>query len=107
MSENMAGVKVAVIYRNDDAYRRVSVILFVKEAASKGIEVVYEGTFTKRFFDGLLRSVDRFQTGGRRHDILPSHLLSARFRYPETGKRYGDMSRRSFGVDGMDGYSYP
>ena len=46
ISANMAGAKVAVIYRNDDAYSQGIRDTFVSEAADKGLEVVYEGTFT-------------------------------------------------------------
>ena len=47
MAENYADAKVAVIYRNDDAYSQGIRDTFVSEAAAKNIEVVYEGTFTK------------------------------------------------------------
>ena len=43
-AENFAGAKVGVIYRNDDAYSQGIRDTFVKEAAAKGVEVVYEGT---------------------------------------------------------------
>ena len=46
ISANMAGAKVAVIYRNDDAYSQGIRDTFVAEAAAKNLEVVYEGTFT-------------------------------------------------------------
>ena len=45
-AENFAGAKVGVIYRNDDAYSQGIRDTFVKEAADKNVEVVYEGTFT-------------------------------------------------------------
>ena len=46
IADNMTGAKVAVIYRNDDAYSQGIRDTFVAEAAAKGLEVVYEGTFT-------------------------------------------------------------
>ncbi|MEI3101213.1 MAG: ABC transporter substrate-binding protein [Oscillospiraceae bacterium] len=46
MGTNMADTKVAVIYRNDDAYSQGIRDTFVAEAANQGLEVVYEGTFT-------------------------------------------------------------
>ena len=41
MADNMSGAKVAVIYRNDDAYSQGIRDTFVAEAAAKGLEVVY------------------------------------------------------------------
>ena len=46
MAENYAGAKIAIIYRNDDAYSQGVRDAFVKEADSKGLSVVYQGTFT-------------------------------------------------------------
>ena len=45
MAQHFADAKVAVIYRNDDAYSQGIHDTFVSEAAAKGIEVVYEGGF--------------------------------------------------------------
>ena len=47
MAENMPDAKIAIIYRNDDAYSQGIHDTFVTEAAAKGLNVVYEGTFTK------------------------------------------------------------
>ena len=44
--EHMPESKLAVIYRNDDAYSQGIRDTFVQEAADKGMEVVYQGTFT-------------------------------------------------------------
>ena len=47
IAENMTGAKVAVIYRNDDAYSQGIRDTFVKEAEAKGaFEIVSETTFT-------------------------------------------------------------
>ena len=46
MAENMAGAKIAVIYRNDDAYSQGIRDTFVSQAKANSLEVVYEGTFT-------------------------------------------------------------
>lgn len=48
MAENMSGAKVAVIYQNDIAYSQGIRDTFVAEAEAKSLEVVYEGTFTRR-----------------------------------------------------------
>ena len=46
MAENFADAKIAVIYRNDDAYSQGIRDAFVKEAGDKGLSIVYQGTFT-------------------------------------------------------------
>ena len=46
MVDNMADAKVAVIYRNDDAYSQGIRDTFIARANEKGMNVVYEGTFT-------------------------------------------------------------
>ena len=47
MAENFAGAKVAIIYRNDDAYSQGIHDSFKAEAADKNaFEIVYEGAFT-------------------------------------------------------------
>ncbi len=46
IAENMPDAKIAVLYRNDDAYSQGIHDTFVKEATEKGMSVVYEGTFT-------------------------------------------------------------
>ena len=46
IAENMPDSKIAIIYRNDDAYSQGIRDTFVEEAEAKGLEVVTEGTFT-------------------------------------------------------------
>ena len=58
----MAGAKVAVIYRNDDAYSQGIRDTFVKEAEAKGaFEIVSETTFTDSDRHRLLRAAHRRQ----------------------------------------------
>ena len=45
--ENMPDAKVAVIYKNDDAYSQGIRDTFKAEADAKGLAVVYEGTFNE------------------------------------------------------------
>lgn len=47
MADKMADAKIAVIYRNDDAYSQGIHDKFIEEAKAKKLDVVYEGTFTK------------------------------------------------------------
>ena len=88
MAENFADAKIAVIYRNDDAYSQGIRDAFVKEAGDKGLSIVYQGTFTTRYRLRLLRSARRC-ADCRRRPRLPSHLLSARFRHLRAGQGHG------------------
>ena len=101
MSENMAGVKVAVIYRNDDAYSQGIRDTFVKEAASKGIEVVYEGTFTKDSSTDFSVQLTASRQAGADTIFLPIYYQPASVIL----KQAKDMGYEPtfFGVDGMDG----
>ena len=47
ISQNMPGAKVAIIYKNDDAYSQGVRDTFVAEAANVGLEVVSETTFNE------------------------------------------------------------
>ena len=84
MAENFADAKIAVIYRNDDAYSQGIRDAFVKEAGDKGLSIVYQGTYLLQ----LLRSARRC-ADCRRRPRLPSHLLSARFRDLRAGQGHG------------------
>ncbi len=101
MSENMAGVKVAVIYRNDDAYSQGIRDTFVKEASSKGIEVVYEGTFTKDSSTDFSVQLTASRQAGADTIFLPIYYQPASVIL----KQAKDMGYEPtfFGVDGMDG----
>ena len=75
IAENMAGAKVAIIYRNDDAYSQGIRDTFVKEAEAKGaFEIVSETTFTDSHLHRLHRSAHRRQER-RRGRRVPPHLL--------------------------------
>ena len=77
IAQNMPDAKIAVLYRNDDAYSQGIHDTFVKEATDKGMAVVYEGTFTN---DAAGRCPDC-----RRRPGVHAHLLSARFHHPGSG----------------------
>ena len=69
-----------MIYRNDDAYSQGIRDTFVKQAESKGLEVVYEGTFTKDTQTDFSVQLTGAQSAGSRR-ALPAHLLPARLRH--------------------------
>ncbi len=101
MAENMQGIKVAVIYRNDDAYSQGIRDTFVKEAAAKGIEVVYEGTFTKDTATDFSVQLTAARQAGADTVFLPIYYQPASVIL----KQANDMGYTPtfFGVDGMDG----
>ena len=86
--ENMPDAKIAIIYRNDDAYSRGIHDTFVTEAAAKGLNVVYEGTFTKDTATDFSVQLTGAQSAGA-DLVFPAHLLPARLRHPQPGQCHG------------------
>ena len=102
MAENFAGAKVAVIYRNDDAYSQGIRDTFVKEATDKGaFEVVYEGTFTNDTASDFSVQLAGAQNAGADLVFLPIYYQPASIIFSQA-KAMG-YAPTFFGVDGMDG----
>ena len=101
MGANMAGTKVAVIYRNDDAYSQGIRDTFVAEAPNQGIEVVYEGTFTKDTATDFSVQLTAAQSAGADTVFLPIYYQPASVILAQA-KAMG-YAPTFFGVDGMDG----
>ena len=101
MGANMAGAKVAVIYRNDDAYSQGIRDTFVAEAANQGIEVVYEGTFTKDTATDFSVQLTAAQSAGADTVFLPIYYQPASVILAQA--KAMDYAPTFFGVDGMDG----
>ncbi len=101
MADNYAGCKVAVIYRNDDAYSQGIRDTFVKEAEVKGVEVVYEGTFTDSTSTDFSVQLTAAQSAGADMIFLPIYYTPASVIL----KQANDMGYAPtfFGVDGMAG----
>ena len=100
MSQHFADAKVAVIYRNDDAYSQGIHDTFVSEAAAKGIEVVYEGGFvdgTADFSVYLTAAKD----AGADMLFLPIYYQPASVILTQADQM--GYKPNVFGVDGMDG----
>ena len=99
-ADNFAGAKVAVIYRNDDAYSQGIRDTFVAEAAAKGVEVVYEGGFvdgTADFNVYLTAAKD----AGADMLFLPIYYQPASVILTQASQM--GYAPTVFGVDGMDG----
>ena len=102
MAENFAGAKVAIIYRNDDAYSQGIRDTFVKEAADKGaFEVVYQGTFTNDTASDFSVQLAGAQKAGADLVFLPIYYQPASIIFSQA-KAMG-YAPTFFGVDGMDG----
>ena len=101
ISANMAGAKVAVIYRNDDAYSQGIRDTFVSEAADKGLEVVYEGTFTADTATDFSVQLTGAQSAGADTVFLPIYYQPASVILNQANAMGYEPT--FFGVDGMDG----
>lgn len=101
IAANMSGAKVAVIYRNDDAYSQGIRDTFAKEAEAKSVEVVYEGTFTKDTATDFSVQLTAAKNAGATVVFLPMYYQPASVIL----KQASDMGYAPtfFGVDGMDG----
>ena len=102
MAENFADAKIAVIYRNDDAYSQGIRDAFVKEATDKGaFEVVYQGTFTNDTASDFSVQLAGAQNAGADLVFLPIYYQPASIIFSQA-KAMG-YAPTFFGVDGMDG----
>ena len=101
IAESMADSKIAIIYRNDDAYSQGIHDSFVAEAGDKGIAVVYEGTFTADTATDFSVQLTGAQAAGADLIFLPIYYQPASVIL----KQASDMGYAPtfFGVDGMDG----
>ena len=101
IAENYAGKTVAVIYRNDDAYSQGIRDTFVAEAQAKGVEVVYEGTFTEATSTDFSVQVTAAQAANADIVFLPIYYQPASVILKQAADI--DYAPIFFGVDGMDG----
>ena len=101
MAEHMADAKVAVIYRNDDAYSQGIRDTFVAEAGAKGLEVVYEGTFTADTATDFSVQLTAAQAAGADTVFLPIYYQPASVILNQANAM--GYAPTFFGVDGMDG----
>ena len=101
IAENMKDAKIAVIYRNDDAYSQGIFNTFEKEAKAKGLNLVYTGTFTKDTATDFSVQLTAAKAAGADTVFLPIYYQPASVIL----KQANDMNYAPtfFGVDGMDG----
>ena len=101
MAEHYADAKIAIIYRNDDAYSQGIRDAFVKEAGDKGLSIVYQGTFTADTASDFSVQLAAAQTAGADLVFLPIYYQPASVIFAQA-KAMG-YAPTFFGVDGMDG----
>ena len=101
MAENMPDAKIAIIYRTDDAYSQGIHDTFVTEAAAKGLNVVYEGTFTKDTATDFSVQLTGAQSAGADLVFLPIYYQPASVILNQANAM--GYAPTFFGVDGMDG----
>ena len=101
IAENFPDAKVAVIYRNDDAYSQGIRDTFVAEAAAKGVNVVYEGTFTADTATDFSVQLTAAQSAGADMLFLPIYYQPAAVILQQANQM--GYAPTFFGVDGMDG----
>ena len=102
IAENMAGSKVAVIYRNDDAYSQGIRDNFVKEAEVKGaFEIVSETTFTNATATDFTVQLTAAKNAGADVVFLPIYYQPASVILNQANAMKYEPT--FFGVDGMDG----
>ena len=101
MSENMPDSKIAVIYQNDNAYSQGIRDTFVSEAETKGLDVVYEGTFTTDTKSDFSVQLTAAQAAGADMLFLPIYYQEASVILNQANQM--GYAPTFFGVDGMDG----
>ena len=101
MAENMAGAKIAVIYRNDDAYSQGIRDTFVSQAKANNLDVAYEGTFTADTATDFSVQLTAAQAAGADTVFLPIYYQPASVILTQAAAM--NYAPTFFGVDGMDG----
>lgn len=101
IANNMPGAKIAIIYRNDDAYSQGIRDTFAAEAAKQGLNIVYEGTFTEDAQSDFSVQLTAAQSAGADLLFLPIYYQPASVILNQANQM--GYAPTFFGVDGMDG----
>ena len=101
MDEHFDDLKIAIIYRNDDAYSQGIRDNFVAEAETRGMEIVYEGTFTESNQTDFNNQLTAAQAAGANMLFLPIYYTPASVILTQANAMGYEPT--FFGVDGMDG----
>ncbi len=101
ISEQKLGTKIAVIYKNDDAYSSGIYAKFMEEADALGLEVVSEGTFTTDSQNDFSVQLSDAKNAGADLVFLPIYYDAASLILTQANNM--GYAPKFFGVDGMDG----
>lgn len=101
IADNALATKVAIIYKNDDAYSTGIYNNFVEEAGAKGLEIVYTGTFTTDTENDFSVQLNEAQKAGADLVFLPIYFTPASLILKQADAM--GYAPKFFGVDGMDG----
>ena len=101
MDEHFDDLKIAIIYRNDDAYSQGIRDNFAAEAETRGMEIVYEGTFTEASQTDFNNQLTGAQSAGANMVFLPIYYEPASVILTQANSM--GYAPTFFGVDGMDG----
>lgn len=101
IADNALATKVAIIYKNDDAYSTGIYNNFVEEAGVKGLEIVYTGTFTTDTENDFSVQLNEAQKAGADLVFIPIYFTPASLILKQADAM--GYAPKFFGVDGMDG----
>ena len=101
IDEHFEDPQIAVIYRNDDAYSQGIRDNFVAEAESRGMSIVYEGTFTEASQTDFNNQLTGAQSAGADMLFRPIYYEPASVILTQANAM--GYAPTFFGVDGMDG----
>ena len=101
IAANMADKKIAIIYRNDDAYSQGIRDTFAAEARAKNLNIVYEGTFTEDTATDFSVQLTAAKSANADLIFLPIYYQPASVILSQA--KTMDYAPTFFGVDGMDG----
>ena len=95
------GDKIGILYKNDDNYSTGIYEKFVEEAAVKGLDIVYEGSFTSDSETDFTVQLSQAQEAGVNLLFLPIYYDPASLILTQANSM--DYAPTFFGCDGMDG----
>ena len=101
IADNNLGSKIAIIYKNDDAYSTGIYETFVAEAEARGLEVVSVSTFTTSSSTDFSVQLNDAKNNGADLVFLPMYYQPASLILNQANTMNFDIS--FIGVDGMDG----
>ena len=101
IAEHKLATKIAVIYRNDDAYSTGIYNTFVAEAEKEGLEIVSATTFTAETANDFSVQLNEAKKAGAELVFLPIYCEPASMILTQANTM--GYKPVFFGVDGMDG----